>query len=143
MQTAPPSHPLLSPTHSWAFPAVWIPLKLLQSCAVARLLSLARVERAASPGALLPSTTMTTALASFVAMTLLGNHWNAVFFGKRQLRKSVKVMAAFWLSLAGSIATASAADKSAGLLISPTLVWVSIAAALNYSIVQLNKDKWE
>jgi translocator protein len=115
----------------------------LQSCAVARLLSHARLERAASPGALLPSGTTTLALSSYVVMTLLGNAWNAVFFGKRQLKKSVAVMGAFWASLLASIVTAERADHAAGVLIAPTLVWVTIAAALNYSIVQLNKDKWE
>ena len=85
----------------------------------------------------------TVALAAWALMTGLGNLWNHTFFGKRQLRKSVKVMAAFWASLAGSIAAAHAADPAAGKLIAPTLVWVTIAAKLNHAIVSLNKDKWE
>ena len=135
-----PSPP--APSCSWVFPAVWIPLKLLQSAAVARLLAQAAAERAAA-GTLFPSRPTTVALAARALMTGLGNLWNHTFFGKRQLRKSVKVMAAFWASLAGSIAAAHAADPAAGKLIAPTLVWVTIAAKLNHAIVSLNKDKWE
>jgi tryptophan-rich sensory protein len=125
------------------FPAMWIPLKLLQSCGVARLLALARAERAAAPGALLPSTATTAALAAFAVMTALGNAWNVTFFGRRKLRASFRVMLAFWASLAVSIGTAHRADASAGLLIAPTIGWVTVAAALNLAIVRLNKDKWE
>lgn len=109
---------------------------------MARLLSRASAERAAA-GAVLPLRPTALALGAFALMTALGNLWNHTFFGKRQLRKSVKVMAAFWISLAGSIAAAHAADPAAGKLIAPTLVWVTIAAKLNHAIVSLNKDKWE
>ncbi|GFH26960.1 TspO/MBR-related protein [Haematococcus lacustris] len=49
-----------------------------------------------------------------------------VFFGRRKLQPSLPWMYAFWGSVAAT-------------LMLPTLVWVTIAAKLNYDIVQLNR----
>ena len=47
-------------------------------------------------------------------------------------------MAAFWLSVAGTIGVWWHADPAAGAFMAPTLAWVSIAAKLNSDIVSLN-----
>lgn len=114
---------------NWVFPAVWIPLKLMQSAALALILKSARsTEQLALP------------LGVFGAQLALGNWWNVVFFGKHKLEESVPWMGAFWLSIAGTIAAFHPVSKGAATLVTPTLVWVTIAAALNHEIVRLNKN---
>jgi tryptophan-rich sensory protein len=81
------------------------------------------------------------ALAVFAGLTALGNYWNVTFFGRRQMRKSVKVMAAFWGSVVATIAAFGAVDKNAGALVAPTIVWVTIATMLNATVVKLNPGK--
>ncbi|EFN54605.1 hypothetical protein CHLNCDRAFT_24614, partial [Chlorella variabilis] len=115
---------------NWVFPAVWIPLKVLQS--VAAWL----VWRSA------PTTQqLYLPLALFVAHLFLGSWWNVVFFGRHQMQQSVKWMAAFWCSIAASIAAFSQVSPLAGLLFAPTQLWVTIAAKLNWDIVKLNAAK--
>ena len=74
-------------------------------------------------------------------MTALGNYWNVTFFGQRKMKRSVRVMAAFWGSVAATIAAFNSVDKNAAALVAPTLVWVTVAAALNYTVVKMNPGK--
>jgi len=137
---------------SWAFPAVWIPLKVAQGCAVAMVgeIAAADVTTGRAPGVVdkvtsvissASSSNAVRALAVFAGMTALGNYWNVTFFGRRQLKKSRKVMAAFWASVAATIAAFNTVDKNAAALVAPTLVWVTIATALNFTVVKLNPGK--
>ena len=130
----------------YVFPLVWVPLKLLQSAALAIVgkAAAAEVDTSSGPVDFLKSATSSKAvgaLAVFAGMTALGNYWNVTFFGRRQMKKSVKVMAAFWGSVAATIAAFGAVDKNAGALVAPTIVWVTIATALNATIVRLNPGK--
>jgi len=113
-----------------AFPLVWTSLKLLQSAGMARLVAAAAAS-SYSPASLLP-------LGAWAVHTAFGNWWNVVHFGRRDLRKSVRVMAGAWLSAAGTAAAWWAADPAAGKLFAPTCVWLTVAAALNVSITRLN-----
>ncbi|KAI8467911.1 MAG: TspO/MBR-related protein [Monoraphidium minutum] len=115
---------------NWVFPAVWIPLKLLQSASLWLVVKQAPTNKALA----LPLLLFGTHLA-------LGNAWNVVFFGRKELKPSLKWMGAFWLSIAGSIASFHPISPLASLLFAPTQVWVTIAAKLNYDIVKLNTDK--
>ncbi|KIZ06941.1 tryptophan-rich sensory protein [Monoraphidium neglectum] len=115
---------------NWVFPAVWIPLKLLQSVSLWLVIKKAPSNQA-----------LTLPLLLFGTHLALGNYWNWVFFGQRQLKPSLKVMGAFWLSIAGSIAAFNPISPLASLLFAPTQVWVTIAAKLNYDIVKLNENK--
>ena len=125
---------------------MWIPLKLLQSAAVAIVgkVAAAEVNTSSGAGEFFKSVTSSKgvgALAVFAGMTALGNYWNHIFFGRRQMKRSVKVMAAFWVSVAATIAAFGAVDKNAGALVAPTIVWVTIATALNATVVTLNPGK--
>eukprot|EP00877_Chromochloris_zofingiensis_P013440 jgi/Chrzof1/834/Cz01g30180.t1 len=112
---------------NWVFPAVWIPLKVLQSVSLWLVLKEARTrEQLALP------------LALFGAHLLLGNWWNVVFFGKHKMKESLSWMGVFWMSIAGSIASFSQVSPLASMLLVPTQIWVTIAAKLNYDIVKLN-----
>jgi tryptophan-rich sensory protein len=48
-------------------------------------------------------------------------------------------VALLWLSILALIVVLGAQSTTAGLLMVPYLVWVSIASFLNYRIVQMNK----
>lgn len=112
---------------NYVFPSVWIPLKVLQSVAVWLVLKKARTRN----DLVLP-------LAVFGIHMALGNWWNVVFFGQHKLKESTRWMSAFWLSMAGSIASFYPISPLAAWLMAPTQIWVTIAAALNFSIVNLN-----
>jgi tryptophan-rich sensory protein len=73
---------------------VWIPLKLAQSVA------LALVWRAGS-GVPAMHSKLGLALGVYGLHMALGNWWNVVFFGRRQISGSIKWMMAFWASTAG------------------------------------------
>ncbi|MEW5297343.1 MAG: hypothetical protein WDW36_000558 [Sanguina aurantia] len=113
----------------WAFPAVWIPLKLMQVASLFLVLK----KTGFSGRAVLP-------FSIFGAHLLLGNRWNVIFFGEHKLRRSLDYMAIFYGSIAATAAAFYPISPAAAVLMMPTQVWVTIAAALNYSIVQLNKD---
>lgn len=111
---------------NWVFPAVWIPLKVMQSVA------LYLVAKNADPKYLpLPLAVFTTHLA-------LGNWWNVVFFGRHKLRESLTWMGIFWGSVLASVASFYPASELAAGLVAPTSIWVTIAAKLNYDIWKLN-----
>ncbi|KAK9817800.1 hypothetical protein WJX72_002358 [[Myrmecia] bisecta] len=111
----------------WVFPTVWIPLKIAQSYALWVVCKKARSRE----DLMLP-------LSLFGTHLFLGNWWNVVFFGRHQLRPSLKWMAAFWASIAGTAAAFYPIHPLAGVLMVPTLIWSTIAAKLNYDIVKLN-----
>ena len=65
---------------------------------------------------------------------------NASFFGLRGLKASLPVMAALWLSVLGATIAHFQVDTWAGLAFVPYMVWVTVAAALNWQMAQLNPD---
>lgn len=107
---------------------MWIPLKVLQSVAAWLVWSAAETPQQA----VLP-------LGLFAVHMALGNWWNIVFFGKHKMEESLGWMGAFWVSIAASIAAFSQVSPLAAMLFAPTQVWVTIAAKLNWDLVQLNK----
>lgn len=106
---------------------MWIPLKTLQSIALWLVLN---------------TTTATTrdlslALGIFGLHLALGNYWNVVFMGRKQIKQSLPVMAAFWFSIVAGIAAFWRVDPLAGKLFLPTIGWVTVAAKLNWDIAAL------
>ncbi|KAK9835119.1 hypothetical protein WJX74_003144 [Apatococcus lobatus] len=123
---------------NWMFPAIWIPLKFMQVAAIWLIW-----EKKGSPllrddwhltGPALP-------FAIFLVHLALGDIWNVSFFGHQQLKPSLPWMGAFWLSILGCIITFRPISLMASNLMLPTIAWVSIAAKLNWDIVQLNSSK--
>ncbi|KAF6256064.1 TspO/MBR-related protein [Scenedesmus sp. NREL 46B-D3] len=115
---------------NWVFPAVWIPLKVLQSVSLWLVFKQANSRKEL----LLPA-------GLFGLHLFLGNWWNVVFFGRHKMEESTKWMGAFWLSIAGSIASFAQVSPLAAALFAPTQVWVTVAAKLNWDIVKLNTKK--
>ncbi|KNG93728.1 tryptophan-rich sensory protein TspO [Pseudaestuariivita atlantica] len=109
----------------WMFPVTWTTLYLCMSVAGARV---AGIEGAALP-------------LVFWAMQIAFNTlWTPVFFGLRRMRAALIIIIFLWLAVLGAMVTHWQVDQIAGLLFVPYLAWVSVAAALNLSVLRLNPD---
>jgi tryptophan-rich sensory protein len=115
---------------SWVFPAVWIPLKILQSGA---LYILWTTEDASTYK-------KATATGIYLIHVSLGNLWNRLFFGKHKIRKSLYAMGGFYVTLAGAIGAFWVANPTAAAMLAPTQIWATIAALLNYQSWALNPE---
>lgn len=109
----------------WAFPAVWSVLYLLN--AVSGWL-VWQADGSAAGGA----------LGFYVVSLLLNAAWSAVFFGQRRIDLGLVNVVLLWLSIFGVAVLFWPYSKVAALLQLPYLLWVSIAAALNLTILRLN-----
>lgn len=108
---------------NWAFPVVWTSLYLLMSYAAMRV----------ALGAGHPQ-----ALAFWALQIALNTLWTPVFFGLHRMRAAMVVMVFLWLAVAATTVAFFQADVVAGWLFVPYLVWVTIAGALNLSVIRLN-----
>jgi tryptophan-rich sensory protein len=104
---------------NWAFPVVWLILYTSMSVAAARV--------AGTPaGAVL--------LALWATQIAFNTLWSGVFFGLRDIRAGLFVMAALWLSVFVATVAFWQADGIAGALFGLYLSWVTVAFALNLSV---------
>jgi tryptophan-rich sensory protein len=71
----------------------------------------------------------------------LNTLWTPVFFGKRNIKGGMVVLAALWIAVAACMIALFRLDWIAGLLFLPYLAWVSTAGALNFSVMQLNPSE--
>ena len=111
---------------NYFFPIAWTSIYLLMSFAGARVAGLDGSAYA----------------MAFWAMQIAFNAlWTPVFFGLRNLKGSLPIMAMLWLSVLGCTISHWQLDMWAGLAFVPYLLWVSVAAALNISMVRLNPDQ--
>jgi len=108
---------------NWVFPVTWVTLYFLMAFAGAKL--------AARPDA-------GTALALWSLQIALNTLWTPVFFGLQKMKLSLFVITALWISLALCVVVFGSLDWVIGALFAPYLVWVSIAAMLNFSVYRLN-----
>lgn len=111
---------------NWLFPVAWTTLYLLMSGAGA----LAAVQ----PG-------NGVALALWSLQIALNALWTPVFFGLRKLKLGLVVLAALWVSVALTTLALWQVSTLAGVLFLPYLLWVTIAGALNFSVIRLNPNE--
>ena len=109
----------------WAFPTAWFTLWFLQAIAAALLIASEREGRE-------------IALGLLAAQFIVAVAWQAIVFGPGRL-----VLAAWWLVatlvlVVIAVITAWRVERLAGLLIAPTIVWMSIATTLGFSLLRLN-----
>ncbi len=109
----------------WAFPTALFTLWTLQAGALVRLLQ---------SGSELRTAALSLLIIQFVAAVL----WPPFAFGPGRL-----LLAAIWLSVVLSLVVITTcvclrSDRLAGLLVAPTIVWVSVATALAWSLYRLN-----
>ncbi|WP_024667892.1 tryptophan-rich sensory protein TspO [Pseudomonas syringae] len=109
---------------NWAFPVAWTTLYLLLAWAGYRL-------------TLLPGSE--TVLALWAAQIALNTLWTPVFFGANRVTVAMVILALLWIVVATMIVMALQLDIITGLILFPYLVWLSVAAALNFSILRHNR----
>ena len=111
---------------NWVFPLAWTSIYLLISFAGARVAGLEGSEYA---------------MAFWALQIAFNTLWTPVFFGLRNLRASLPIMACLWIAVFGATITHWQLDTWAGLAFAPYLLWVTVAAALNFSVMRLNPDQ--
>ena len=115
----------------WLFPIMWLIVsKPTQLAAVNRLWSV--TEDGADRG---------WRLFAYCMHLALGDAWNKTFFGYQCIGRGLVVITAFYSMLLFSAYLFGQVDPLAGKLMLPTCGWVTVAAALNWSIYSLNKSE--
>lgn len=110
----------------WVFPVAWFVLYVCMSLAGARV-------------AMLPMAGL--ALALWALQISINSLWTPIFFGLQNIRMGMFVLIALWFSVLATLSALWIVDWVAGLLFVPYLVWVTIAAALNGAVWQMNPDQ--
>ncbi len=77
-------------------------------------------------------------LGLFLAQWVLNAMWTPLFFGLHNAGLAFAEITVLWVTLAATLVAFWRVRKLAGVLLIPYLLWVSFAAALNFSIWQLN-----
>jgi len=78
------------------------------------------------------------ALYFFAAQLIVNVLWSVAFFGMRSPISGLVVIALLWVLILIMIIKFWPINRTAALLLIPYIVWVSIAAYLNFSIWRLN-----
>ena len=112
----------------WAFGPVWTAILIL--AAISAALAWEAAEGAGARSAI---------LAVLIVNSILNIAWSGIFFKMRRPDWALIEVAMLWLSILALILVLGAHSATAGWLMVPYLAWVSVAAFLNYRIVQLNK----
>ena len=111
----------------WFITAVWLLLFTLMG------LSLFLVWR---EGLMRPEAK--TAIYVFAAQLGVNILWSAAFFGMQSPLAGLIVIALLWILILLTIIKFWPVSKDAAILLVPYIIWVSVAAYLNYSILMLN-----
>jgi translocator protein len=111
---------------SWLFAPVWTVLYGMM--AVAAWIVWRQQGVAGAPAA----------LSSFVAQLLLNTLWSWLFFGTQRPDLAMLDIMALWIAILLTAGAFWGRSRVAALLLVPYLLWVSFAAALNWSIWRLN-----
>ncbi len=74
----------------------------------------------------------------FAINGLLNIVWSLIFFQMKRPDHALFEVGLLWLSIAVLIGATWRSSRLAAVLLLPYLIWVSIAAVLNYEIVQMN-----
>lgn len=109
-----------------AFPIIWTTLYLLMAFAAAR------VAMVADSG---------QALALWSLQIALNTLWSPVFFGLKRMGAGLVVIVALWLAVAATSWAFLQIDLLSGVVMLPYLAWISVAAALNFTVLRLNPKK--
>jgi len=75
---------------------------------------------------------------AFAAQFVFNILWSAAFFGLQSPKAGLAVIAMLWILILLTIYRFYPLSREAALLLVPYIAWVSFAAILNYSILQIN-----
>ena len=109
---------------NWLFPVAWTIIYLLLAWAGYRL-------------TLIPGSQLVLTL--WAAQIALNTLWTPVFFGAHHVLGGMVILTLLWLVVAAMTVLALMLDIVTGLILFPYLVWLSVAAALNFSILVNNR----
>jgi benzodiazapine receptor len=112
----------------WAFGPVWTVILILAATSAALAW-----DAAAGTGG------RPAILAVLIVNSILNIAWSGIFFKMKRPDWALIEVAMLWLSIVALIVVLGSHSATAGLLMAPYLVWVSIASFLNYRIVEMNK----
>lgn len=107
----------------WVFPLTWT---VLYAC-----MALAATRVAGMPGS-------EYAIALWAVQATFNGLWSPVFFGLQRIRGGMIVVSILWIAVAASMVALWQVDWIAGVLFAPYLLWVTIAATLNLSVLLRN-----
>ena len=107
----------------WVFPVVWTYVYVAIAWAAAHV--------ARMPGA-------EVAIALWAVQMTWNALWTPVFFGLQNPRGGMIVLAVLWLAVACCAVAFATLDPWTLLAFGPYLLWVTIAGALNLSVMRLN-----
>lgn len=111
---------------SWVFGPVWTTLYLLMG--VASFLVWKKC----------PAGVFALPMLIYGAQLLLNWAWSPVFFGAQNPTAALRVIVMLWILVAATIVAFWSVSPLAGALLLPYILWVTLATALNFSIVRLN-----
>lgn len=78
-------------------------------------------------------------LVLFLVQLVFNAAWTPLFFGLHQPGLAFAEILLLWLAIVATVAAFWRADRAAAWLLVPYLAWVSFAAALNFTLWQLNR----
>jgi len=110
----------------WAFPVTWFTLWALQLGALAVLAT----EPAGSARRI--------AFGLLAAQFVTAVAWQAVIFGPGRLNFAAWWLVAVLVLVVAATVAAARVDRLAGLLIAPTIVWMTVATTLGFTLARLN-----
>jgi len=79
-----------------------------------------------------------TLIGLFALNGFLNVSWTVLFFQLHRPDWAMGELVLFWLSIVALIVVFGRYSRTAALLLLPYLVWVSVAGALNWQVIQLN-----
>ncbi|HIH50154.1 TPA: tryptophan-rich sensory protein [Candidatus Micrarchaeota archaeon] len=120
------SKPAFTPP-SWLFAPIWTTLYLLMGISAYLIYESRTRKRGAR-----------MALSVFGVQLALNVLWTLAFFGLRSTLLGFAMIVLLWIAIAATIIEFVRIRKDAALLLVPYIVWVTIAAFLNYFLLILN-----
>jgi benzodiazapine receptor len=112
---------------NWLFAPVWTTLYLLMGIALYLVWKTnANID------------TKRWAIGIFIVQFALNFIWSDIFFKQHQTGWAFVDIVVLWLAILCSIIAFSKISKTAAWLLVPYISWVSFAAILNYTILQMN-----
>ncbi|MBB3033790.1 TspO/MBR family protein [Alteriqipengyuania lutimaris] len=112
---------------SFVFPIAWTAIFALAALAAVSAWRAAPNSRVAD-----------TVIGLFALNGFLNVLWSLIFFRMQRPDWAFAELMLLWLSVAALILFCARYSRVAGLALVPYLVWVTIAGALNWSVVELN-----
>jgi benzodiazapine receptor len=109
---------------NWLFAPVWLSLYFLMGVSLYLLWGKMQQARAA--------------LGAFALQFVLNILWSVIFFGAHQLFYGFVVISALWAAILATIVLSYSVSRGASVALLPYILWVTIAAGLNYYVWVLN-----